>query len=68
MEKTGEGEGEREAEAEGEGEGEERTRERKTERKCVALTPDIAAALGMSGFWTRQVKQSIMLCGNTISG
>ena len=30
-------------------------RERKTDWNCVAPTPDNAAALGMSGFWIRQV-------------
>ncbi len=50
-EKGGEGKGE------GEGEGEPRKKERGTDRHCVAPTPDNAAALGMSGFWTRQVLQ-----------
>ena len=53
--KEEERERERERIGEGEGEGEERMRERKTERNCIALTPDTAAALGMSGMWTRQL-------------
>ena len=42
-----------------------RKRERKTERNCIAPTPDNAAALGMSGFWIRQVR--FPLCGLGIS-
>ena len=51
----GRGEREGDREGEGKGDGDERKRERARERSCVASTHDNAAALGMSGFWTRQV-------------
>ena len=52
------GRGERggEGEGEGKGDGDERKKERKRERNCVASTPVNEAALGMSGFWARQVE------------